>query len=103
MHALLLLTVANIKSFVRDRAAMFWTLAFPLIFIFLFGAIFSGGDNSRDIGFADADASPASESLRGAFSQAPNVTLVEGSEDELAARMRNGELAAVIVVPAPSL
>ena len=99
MHALLLLTVANIKSFVRDRAAMFWTLAFPLIFIFLFGAIFSGGDSSRDIGFADGDASAASESLRGAFGQAPNVTLVEGSEEELTARMRNGELAAVIVVP----
>ena len=37
MHALVALTVANIKSFVRDRAALFWTLAFPLIFIFLFG------------------------------------------------------------------
>ncbi len=99
MHALLLLTVANIKSFVRDRAAMFWTLAFPLIFIFLFGAIFSGGDNTRDIGFADADGSPASASLREAFGQAPNITIVEGSEDELTERMRNGELAAVIVVP----
>ena len=65
MHALLLLTVANIKSFTRDRAAMFWTLAFPLIFIFLFGAIFSGGDNTRDIGFADGDSSQASEALRG--------------------------------------
>ena len=30
MHALLALTVANIRSFVRDRAALFWTLAFPL-------------------------------------------------------------------------
>lgn len=99
MRALLLLTAANIKSFTRDRAAMFWTLAFPLIFIFLFGAIFSGGDNTRDIGFADGDSSPASESLRGAFGQAPNITLVEGTEEELTARMRNGELAAVIVVP----
>ena len=100
MHALLLLTVANIKSFVRDRAAMFWTLAFPLIFIFLFGAIFSGGDSSRDIGFADADTSSESASLRSAFGQAPNIELVDGTEDELTTRMRAGELAAVIVVPA---
>ena len=42
MRALLALTVANIRSFVRDRAALFWTLAFPLIFIFLFGFIFQG-------------------------------------------------------------
>ena len=27
----------------RDRAALFWTLAFPLIFIVMFGFIFQGG------------------------------------------------------------
>ena len=47
MRALLRLTVANIKSFMRDRAALFWTLAFPLIFIFLFGSIFPGGGGRR--------------------------------------------------------
>ena len=44
MRGLLPLTIANIKSFYRNRAALFWTLAFPVIFIVLFGAIFSGGD-----------------------------------------------------------
>lgn len=43
MHALVALTVANIKSYVRDRAALFWTLAFPLIFIFMVGFIFQEG------------------------------------------------------------
>ncbi len=43
MHALLALTSANIRSYTRDRAALFWTLAFPLIFIFMFGFIFQGG------------------------------------------------------------
>ena len=33
MHTLVRLTSANLKSFTRDRAAMFWTLAFPLVFI----------------------------------------------------------------------
>ena len=42
MRALRALTIANVRSFVRDRAALFWTLAFPLIFIFLFGFIFEG-------------------------------------------------------------
>jgi len=99
MHALLLLTVANIKSFVRDRAALFWTLAFPLIFVFLFGSIFSGGDSSRTIGFGDLDGSPASAQLKAAFAAVPNVELVDGTEDDLLARMREGELSAVIVVP----
>ena len=47
MNTLVRLTTANLKSFTRDRAAMFWTLAFPLVFILLFGAIFSGGGVSK--------------------------------------------------------
>jgi ABC-2 type transport system permease protein len=99
MRPLLLLTVANIKSFTRDRAALFWTLAFPLIFVFLFGSIFSGGTSVRTIGFADVDASTASAQLKGAFAAVPNVKLVDGTEDELLGKMRAGELSAVIVVP----
>ena len=99
MNALLLLTLANIKSFTRDRAALFWTLAFPLIFIFLFGAIFSGGSNDRTIGFGDEDNTAASQQLRAAFAAQPNVKVVDGSEDELTAQMRDGQVSAVIVVP----
>ncbi len=99
MRPLLLLTVANIKSFYRDRAALFWTLAFPLIFVFLFGSIFSGGDDSRTIGLADLDGTPASAQLNEAFTAAPNVDIVADTEENLLARMRDGDISAVIVVP----
>lgn len=99
MNALLLLTVANIKSFTRDRAALFWTLAFPLIFVVLFGSIFSGGNNQRTIGFADLDGTPASATLSAAFGAVDGVKLVDGSEVDLVARMKKGEVSAVIVVP----
>jgi ABC-2 type transport system permease protein len=99
MRALFLLTAANIKSFTRDRAALFWTLAFPLIFIFLFGAIFSGGSSERTIGFADLDKSAHSSELRAAFAGQPGVKLVESSEEDLVAQMRDGQLSAVLVVP----
>ena len=100
MRALLLLTAANIKSFTRDRAALFWTLAFPLIFIFLFGSIFSGGNNDRAIGFADLDKSAHSAELRAGFAAQPNVKLIEAGEEELLGKMRDGELVAILVVPA---
>ena len=48
MRALLLLTVANIKSFTRDGAALFWTIAFPLIFVFLFGSIVALWPDARE-------------------------------------------------------
>ena len=99
MNALLLLTVANIRSFTRDRAALFWTLAFPLIFVILFGSIFSGGNGDRTIGFADLDSTSASATLKSAFASISNVKLVDGSESDLLARMRKGDVSAVIVVP----
>jgi ABC-2 type transport system permease protein len=100
LSALLLLTVANIKSFTRDRAALFWTLAFPLIFVILFGSIFSGGNREWTIGFVDLDRTPASTALRNAFGSIPDVNLVDGSEADLLARMRKGEVSPVVVVPA---
>jgi ABC-2 type transport system permease protein len=99
MTALLALTVANIKSYVRDRAALFWTLAFPLIFIFMFGFIFQGGGGSElNLGWVDADGSPASAQLRDAFTASGAVKLVETSEDDALTQMRNGKVDSVIVV-----
>ncbi|MFL5680932.1 MAG: ABC transporter permease [Chloroflexota bacterium] len=99
MSALLQLTLANIRTFVRDRSALFWTLAFPLIFVVLFGSIFSGGTGRRDIGWADLDNSTASQQLRGVFASAPNVALTDGTESELQAKMRSGAFSAIVVVP----
>jgi len=99
MRPLLLLTVANIKSFTRDRAALFWTLAFPLIFVLLFGSIFTGGSSERSIGFADLDGTPASGQLKGAFAALWNLKIVDGTEDELLASMKKGDVVAVIIVP----
>jgi ABC-2 type transport system permease protein len=98
MQALLSLTVANIKSFVRDRQALFWTLAFPLIFIFLFGAIFSGGSNKTKIGWADGDGTPASAQLHQVFASVPIIELVEGTKDDMLAKFQHGDVSGVVVV-----
>ena len=60
MRALDLLTLANLRSFVRDRAALFWTLAFPVLFVIIFGAIFSGPPTTTSYGYADLDATDSS-------------------------------------------
>jgi ABC-2 type transport system permease protein len=100
MNALYRLTIANLKSFIRDRAALFWTVAFPLIFVVIFGLIFSGDAPPASYGFADLDNSPASGQVKATFGEIEGVSLVEGTEDELLAKMRNGDVNAVIVVPA---
>src|SRR3954447_2700271 len=101
MSALFALTRANIRSYTRDRAALFWTLAFPLIFIFMFGFIFQGGSQSRlKLGWADQDTSPAATQLREAFAAQAGTDVVDASKDDALAKMRQGDVDAVIVVPA---
>src|SRR5690554_4136216 len=36
--------IANVKEYIRDKATIFWFLIFPLIFVFIFGWVFSGGN-----------------------------------------------------------
>jgi ABC-2 type transport system permease protein len=101
MQALTALTVANIRSYLRDRAALFWTLAFPLIFIFMFGFIFQGGGGGGvTLGWVDEDGSPAANQLREAFAAQSGTELVDAAKDDALARMRDGEVDAVILVPA---
>ena len=102
MHALTALTIANIKSYLRDRAAVFWTLAFPLIFIFMFGFIFQGGGGtSLTVAWVDQDGSATSTQLHAAFAATSGVKLDDRADRAAAeAAMKDGEVDAIIVVPA---
>ncbi len=54
MRALRGLVAANLRSFLRDRLALFWTLAFPILFVVLFGSIFSSsGPSTFTTGWVD--------------------------------------------------
>src|SRR5688500_16626132 len=101
MTALMALTMANIRSYVRDRAALFWTLAFPLIFIVMFGLIFQGGGGEQlTLGWVDEDGSADSAQLHDAFTAQAAAEPVASTEEEALAAMRTGDVDAVIVVPA---
>jgi ABC-2 type transport system permease protein len=94
------LTVANIRSYYRDRATLFWTIAFPVIFVVLFGSIFSGaGPTQFTIGWVDQDQSQASARLREGFAQVDLLELTDSDETAALEQMREGDLDAVIVVP----
>jgi ABC-2 type transport system permease protein len=101
MNTLLRLTVANMKGLVRDRAALFWTFFFPVMFVLLFGVLFSGsGDSKVSVGFVDQDGgSPASIGLRQAFTSVSLLDLKVGTYEEEKAAMQRGDVSAVIVIP----
>jgi ABC-2 type transport system permease protein len=102
VRALRTLTIANLKSFVRDRAALFWTIAFPVIFIVLFGTIFSGsGTPEYRIGWVDEDGTAAAGQMREAVTRTTVLVPVDEPDRETAkAAMRSGDVDAIVVVPA---
>jgi len=93
------LSVANLKSFIRDRAALFWTLAFPVVFVILFGTIFSGSGAQYEIGWVDQDGSPTSTALRAAFAKNAPVELTDGTYNESRQRMLSGDVDGIVVIP----
>lgn len=100
MRALSALSIANFRSFVRDRAALFWTLFFPITFVILFGTIFSGGGSNYSLGWVDQDGSAPSMALRAAFAANAPVELTDGTLEEVRAEMLAGELDGILVIPA---
>jgi len=101
MKATRKLIAANFKQFFRDKTAVFFTFAFPLIFIVLFGWVFGGAENvSYEIGLVNNDESPVGGQIAGALGQVPIFDLAEGSLNETLQAVRDGELTAAIVIPA---
>jgi ABC-2 type transport system permease protein len=99
--------VARYKQFIRDRAALFFSFIFPIIFILLFGWAFQNtGTQTFKIGLADE----GSPQIAGAITLGLNSVVLEGNQkmfktesgemDALRASLENGDLDAVIDVPA---
>jgi ABC-2 type transport system permease protein len=101
MSTIFSLYLANLKEFMRDRGAIIWTLAFPLIFIVLFGVIFGGNSAPNyDVGIVNEDNGPVSQQLVDAFKQIPSFKVETGSRDSQLAKLKQGNIDMVIVIPA---
>jgi len=95
-------TKISTKRFFRDKTAIFFTIAFPLIFLFVFGGIF-GKDSDVSFNVALINNSKSSFSQQ-YVEQAKKDEVIKVSEeittlDQAKERMNRGELDAAIVLP----
>jgi len=101
MRAFNKLLISDLKQFFRDKTALFFTFAFPILFIFIFGWVFSGAGNvSYDIGLVKNDDSSAGEAISQMLHLIPIFEISEGEQENKIEELRNGNLKAVIVIPA---
>lgn len=90
------------KRYFRDKTAIFFTVAFPLIFLFVFGGLF-GGNNGVSFKIALINQSQ-SEFSQQFVAEAKNNSILKinadiTSVDQAREKMNRGELDAAIVLP----
>ena len=101
MHAFLSMVGANLKMAARNRSALFWNLAFPAIFILIFGAVFSRGQNFIiDVAVTGAP-SPYEAAVIATLADNDAFTVVEGDPDTQRAALAAGDIDALLVFAPP--
>src|SRR5215217_391123 len=80
MTPLLAMVRANLKMSLRNRAALFWNLAFPAIFIVIFGVVFGRGMTVEfDVGVAGPE-SAFRDAVVASLQDNPSFTVSTGDE-----------------------
>jgi ABC-2 type transport system permease protein len=101
-RSLAAMTAANLKMSVRNRTALFWNLAFPALFIVIFGAVLSRG---LQVEFHVGLVEPVGEyGERVAAIMAGNeaFTVTRGTEAGQLAALSDGDRDVVLVFPEAS-
>lgn len=93
--------IAQAKMFFRSPGSVFWTVAFPVLLILLFGAIFSNsGSTTYTLYVQDMDGSEASQGLIDGFNQTRvlNIVMVDNGTDA-DAFIKNGSISSFLIIP----
>lgn len=93
------MTRAQAKGFVRDRQMLFWTIAFPLMFLVVFGLIFGGGSGASKAKIAEVGPVALFDQMpTDAKAQLAEVFEITRVDDRAAAldQVRRGDIAAAV-------
>jgi ABC-2 type transport system permease protein len=93
------LFIASVKMFVRNRAAVFFSLFLPLIIMLIFGVLNFEGTTEMDVGIADQAGNEASATLREQLEAYEYLILHDGEEAAELDALEAGERDFAIVIP----
>ncbi|HVL87990.1 MAG TPA: ABC transporter permease [Candidatus Thermoplasmatota archaeon] len=92
---------ASLRIYFRSRSGVFWTIAFPVLMMLVFGSILGNAGDDVTLGFQDRDGTPASQAFRQALADTGSFDLrtIPAGEDAVAASRREGYHTVVVVPP----
>jgi ABC-2 type transport system permease protein len=102
MQSFIAMVIANLKMTVRNKQATFWNLAFPAIFIVLFGAIFNNGTSLDNIsvGVAGPDGA-VHDAFVTALDQTDGFSVSTDPLDDELSKLKDGDRDIVVSFAAP--
>jgi ABC-2 type transport system permease protein len=93
------LTINTVRSGLRNRVALFFTLGLAVLFMVIFGLLFGGGNISITYGVVDADRTQQSQQFIAALRSIKGVTVSVQSEDAATTDLRNNKTDVVVEIP----
>jgi ABC-2 type transport system permease protein len=94
------LFMACFKMFVRNRAALFFSLFVPLLIMLIFGVLNFGGTTSISLGLVDEADNSASRALVSGLEANPSFEITAGDRDGELAELKQGHRDLVLVIDA---
>ena len=96
--------IAELKMFVRDRAAVFWTLVFPLVLMGIFGLFNFGSFEPPEVGIVDNADNNSSRILvsvlKGELDGEPLFNVPDSDDAELLREdLLAGDITALMIIP----
>jgi len=93
------LTINTIRSGLRNRVALFFTLGLAVLFMVIFGELFSGSNFKITLGVVDEDGTAQSQQFIAALRSVQGVTVNTGSLDAATTDLKNNNADVVVEIP----
>ncbi|MCF8008232.1 MAG: ABC transporter permease [Halanaerobiales bacterium] len=95
------LFIANLKELIRDKSGMFWLIAFPIIFVFIFGLIFtnSGNEQLYNIGFVSEGDTVFNKSIEESIANISVFKINKGKKQVELKALQEGNRDLVLIIP----
>lgn len=101
IRAMLAITKGSLKAVFRSPSAVIFSIAFPLIFILVFG--FVGGSNRVSLSIAFAPGIDTANPIYPALKQVPGLRIVDKTGHELKEDLEKGRITAVLDIDSSGL
>ena len=99
MRAFRALTLNTVRSSMRNRVALFFTLGLALLFMVIFGLLFGGNNLSVTYGVVDSDNSSQSQQFISVLGTIHGVSVTAESQNQALNDLRNNHVDVVVDIP----